>query len=241
MSRFERIKNFFRRYFFNAKWRCNVCGREIFEGYFCDRCKSELPRNDGAACAHCGRALKVASEYCTTCKNKITSVDKGRSVFVYSYPVDYLVRKFKYGNAAYLARLFADELVNVYYKAYFGADALCYVPMTARAEKARGYNQSRLLCEELSKRIDCRVIDALVKVKDTPKQTKLKRSDRLKNLSDAFKVKDKEQIKGKTLLLVDDVTTTGATAEAIANKLKKAGASAVYLITVASVPPKDGY
>ena len=83
--------------------------------------------------------------------------------------------------------------------------------------------------------------DGIIKVKETKRQATLSRDDRLKNLKGAFRVKNKKEIKDKTVLIVDDVTTTGATGEAVAEKLKKAGAKAVYLLTVASLPPKDKY
>ena len=105
----------------------------------------------------------------------------------------------------------------------------------------RGYNQSQLLATEVSLRTGVSVFDGVVKIKRTQRQAKLGRTERLKNLKDAYRVTDKKAVKDKVVVIVDDVSTTCSTAEALAEKLKKAGAKTVYLITVASVPPKDEY
>ena len=113
--------------------------------------------------------------------------------------------------------------------------------MTEKAERRRGYNQSKLLAQKLSERVGVQVVECLVKTKETQRQAKLTANERRKNLVDAFKVINKKVVKDKSVLIVDDVTTTGSTAQILAKKLKSAGVKKVYLITVASVPPFDKY
>ena len=113
--------------------------------------------------------------------------------------------------------------------------------MTDKALKRRGYNQSRLLAEKLSVLINVPVFDCIKKVKETQRQATLGRAERLKNLDGAFRVFDKKLIAGKSVLIIDDVSTTGATAQVIAKRLKSAGAKIVNLLTVASTPPIDRY
>ncbi len=238
----EKLAKFFAKYFFNAKWRCVYCGKEIFsDEYFCEECKKTLPLQSGQICQHCGRKLKVTQNYCTTCKGKLVSIDKARSVYSYDMPISALIKRFKYNNCRYLARAFAPDMANVYYKNYFCADAVVFVPMTVRALKKRGYNQSLLLAEEFCKITGLELLDNIEKLKETDRQAKLTKEQRLTNLKGAFKIKDKKLVKDKSVVIIDDVTTTGATAEIIASLLKSAKARAVYLISVASVPPKDGY
>ena len=242
MKFIERIKNLFTKHLFNPKWRCVVCGKEIFnEKYFCDKCERELPLNNGAICDHCGRKLKVAREYCTTCKGSLVNVDKSRSVYTYDKQIKLLIQKMKYGNARYLIELFAEQMSLLYLKSYFNAQAVVYVPMTKKALDKRGYNQSQLLAQNFAKLVNLPVLDCVVKTKDTVRQAKLGKSERRKNLIDCFRVVDKKMVKDKKVVIIDDVTTTGSTAEVIAEKLKTAGATAVFLITVASVPPKCQY
>lgn len=242
MKSFSSVVNFFKKIFYYPKWRCVNCGKEIFnDEYFCDTCKNELPFIEGAICEHCGRKTIADEKYCSTCKGRLIFTDKARSVFNYQKPVDALIRKAKYDNKRYLLDMFAEHLANAYFKNYFNADYLCFVPMTKKREKNRGYNQSKILAEKLSQKTGVPVFYEVEKIKDTQNQAKLSAEARRKNLTDAFKVIDKKTITGKKILIIDDVTTTGATAEAVATKLKKAGATIVELLTVASVPPKDGY
>lgn len=236
MSVFARIGAFFRKYFFNPKWRCLVCGKEIFEGdYFCEDCAKKLPVREGAICAHCGRASVIPTEYCDTCKGKLTAIDKGRSTFEYDKPISGLIKRAKYEGERYILTAFAEYLALVCFKNYFAADFIVYVPMTKRAERKRGYNHGRILAEKTAEIVNIPVIDCLEKTRETKRQAKLDGEQRRKNLIGAFKVTDKSAVKDKTVLIIDDVTTTGATAEAIAEVLKKAGACSVLLATVAGV------
>ena len=236
-----RIKKFLNKvldlFFFNKKWRCNNCGKEIFEGeYFCEKCTAELSFNDGVICQHCGRKVETPTDYCLTCKGVLTSVDKSRSVFLYEKPISTMISKAKYFGKKYYLEIFAKYLSNLYFKNYFNADLITFVPMTEKAQKKRGYNQSTILAEGVSSIVNVPVFYGLEKKKETERQATLNKAQRLKNLVDAYKITDKKAVKGKSVLIVDDVTTTGSTAEALASKLKKAGASQVFLLTIASVP-----
>ena len=241
-----KFKEFFAKVFnthlFNPDWRCLNCGREIFgKEKFCKDCLDSLPVNDGYICGHCGRAVIAPENYCTTCKNNLVALDKCRSYFVYKKPVSNLIQRLKYSNQRYLVDYFANCLKFVYLQNYFNADYLVFVPMTEKSEKRRGYNQSKLLAEALSRLTEVPVFYGLIKKSETKRQVTLGRKERLKNLQDSFRVKDKKSVVDKTLVIIDDVTTTGATAEVIAEALKRAGAKTVYLITVASTPPIDKY
>ncbi|MBR5192706.1 MAG: ComF family protein [Clostridia bacterium] len=242
MSFITKVKEFFNKYVFNEKWRCNVCDKEIFEeGYFCKDCLEKLPFNNGKICLHCGRKVIATEEYCTTCKNVLVSIDLGRSAFDYKDEVRNLIHSYKYDNKKYLAKVFASTLAPIFFKNFLDANVITYVSMTSDAEKVRGYNQSKELAEEVSKLVNVKVINTNEKKDDVKEQKKLNRQERLANITNAFKIINKKEIKGKNVVIIDDVTTTGATAEAIASKLKKAGALKVYLLTIASVSPIGSY
>lgn len=233
----KRLSDFFDKLLYHPKWTCNVCGKEIFDGeYFCSDCKDKLPYNNGAICEHCGRKTEVAETYCLTCKNNLPSIDIGRSAFVYDRPVNTLIKNLKYKKKRYIADILSDYLAITYFRHYLYADLITYPPMTDKAVRKREYNHAALLAEKLSEKINIPVIETLKKTKETERQATLNRSERMKNLVGAFRVSKRKQIKDKTILIVDDVTTTGATAEILASKLKKAGALKVILLTVASVP-----
>lgn len=238
----ELFSKFLDKYFYNPKWRCVICGKEIFEDkYVCEECEKELPFNNGAICDHCGRKVISFENYCSTCKGILVSLDTCRSVYSYEKPISGLIKKAKYNDARYLLEFFAQDLANIYLQNYFNADYLTFVPMTEKAERKRGYNQSKILCEAVSKKTGVPIVDCLKKVEETKRQATLNRKERLKNLEKAFRVYNRKLLKDKKIVIVDDVTTTGATAEIIASRLKKAGAKQVFLITVASTPPIDKY
>ena len=242
MSFWLSVKNVIAKYFFNTTWRCNACGKEIFDGeYFCEDCLKTLPVNDGYICAHCGRATIQPEEYCSTCKDKLTAIDRGRSAFEYKPPISAMIKKVKYYNRRYHVEYFAERLKQVYLQNYFNADFILGVPMTKKAKRKRGFNQSELLAESVAKMLSIPIYSGLAKVKDTKRQAKLTRKERVLNLSGTFKVVDKNTIKDKSLVVIDDVTTTGSTLQIIAETLKKAGAKQVFAITVASVAPIDKY
>lgn len=223
-------------FMFNQKWTCSVCGTEIFEDeYFCKDCLSKLPINTGAYCEHCGRQTIVPETYCLTCKDKLTYIDLGRSAFVYEDPISYLIKGFKYDNKKYLANVFSQYLSSVYFKNTLSADFIVFPPMTEKSQKRRGYNQAKLLAEKTSKLINVPAIDVVKKVKETPRQATLNRAEREKNLENAFRITKRKILKDKNILIIDDVTTTGTTANVIAKRLKNAGAKHVYVLTVASV------
>lgn len=183
----------------------------------------------------------MPTEYCDSCKNRITHLDKGRSVFDYRPPISRLIQRFKYDGQRYLVDMFADYLSKAYFKNYFAADFICYVPMTAKSERKRGYNHGKLLSEKVGVLTGVPVIHCIAKVKETKRQARLTRTERIHNLDGAFRIVDKKAVVGKKALLIDDVTTTGATAEAICSALKGAGVAQVYMLTVASVSITENY
>ena len=236
------VHDIIKKAFYYPKWRCVCCGKEVFNGeYVCEDCQKNLPFIEGAICSHCGRKVIASEAYCSTCKNRLTATDKARSVFNYEKPISVLLKRAKYENARYLLSFFAEYMSSAYFKNYFNADALCFVPMTDKSLRRRGYNQSKILADEISEKTGVTVIDVIDKVLETKRQAKLSAEQRRKNLLNAFKITDRKLVKDKNLLIIDDVTTTGSTEEAIAIKLKKAGAKTVSLLTAASVPPIDNY
>ncbi len=239
MKILDKIKQFLDRFFFYDKWTCNGCGKEIFtDEYFCSDCLEKLPLIKGAICDHCGRKTIQNENYCLSCKERLVAVDKARSSFCYENPINLLIQKFKYSGKKYLVDLFTHYLFITATENLMTADFIVYVPMTEKSLKKRGFNHGKLLADKLSEKTDIPVIDVIEKVKETPRQAKLSRDERLQNLKGCFRIKDKKIIKGKSVLIVDDVLTTGATSETIANILKKANAKTVSLLTVASVPSK---
>ena len=220
---------------FPLSFTCDCCGVEVFEGNLCPECLKNTTFNNAHTCPVCGRKV-VRQELCIECKAKPPLFAYALSALIYEGTAVKLIHKFKNGDA-YLKDYFADLIAHKIDKD-LPVDCIAFVPMTKKAERKRGYNQSRLLAECISKRINIPVCDVIEKVRDTSAQKTLSGADRAKNLEGSFKAKSKNALLDKNVLLVDDILTTGATADAITMALNKAGAKWVYLATIASVEYK---
>ena len=218
---------------FPENYTCELCRREVFDGSrLCAECAKTVTFNFGDTCPVCGRK-SLSSTVCLECKALAPRYKKAVSAIVYRDGGTKLIYKFKHGNA-YLKEYFAD-LLEKKCADFVGAEGICFVPMTKYITKERGYNQAELLAKTLAKRLNLPLLKgALKKVKATAPQKSLTMKERASNLHGCFKA-NKKVVNGKTLILVDDVMTTGATAEAVCTELKKRGAKDIYFVTVASV------
>ncbi len=141
---------------------------------------------------------------------------------------------FKYQNKKFHAKYFAEELYSLFKKEGLSADVITFVPMHEDRLEERGYNHAELLAREFSVLSKIELKPLVVKIKETERQATLSLKERLKNLSSSFKV-SKPEIIDKKILLIDDVLTTGSTADVISKALKNAGAKEVTVLTIASV------
>jgi len=159
-----------------------------------------------------------------------------RSAYKYEDPIRKLVLKFKYSNRMFLAGELSEGMADTARNnVFFGeTDIIIPVPLSIVRRIKRGYNQAELLAGELGKKISKPLAkNVLVRKKMTKPQFKLSKRERFENIKDSFTVKNKELIKNKNILLVDDIATTSATASACAKALKEAGCRKVYVITLA--------
>ena len=230
-----KIGKFIKESLFPLSFTCDCCGIETFDGNLCPNCLKDMTFNNKATCPVCGRKTE-RQEICIECKAKPPLFEYGMSALLYEGTAIKLIHKFKNGDA-YLRDYFADLMVAKL-DIVKPIDYIAYVPMTKKAEAKRGYNQSKLLAESISKRINVPVCDVVEKVKDTAAQKSLTGEDRAKNLRNTFKAKSKDALLDKHVLLVDDILTTGATADAVCMSLFRAGALIVSLSTIASVEYK---
>jgi ComF family protein len=199
------------------------------------RCRKKLFPVEEPSCFHCGRPLdKEESEYCRDCAGKRSAIVQGKSVFAYRGEVKKSMYRFKYSNRREYADFFADEAFKRYsdWIGFSGAEAVVPVPMYPKKERLRGYNQAKLFAKELSKRNGLVYEPRMVRrVRDTKPQKALSVSERENNLKKAFQVAE-NVVKYKCVLLVDDIYTTGCTAETIAGELQRAGVERIYVLSV---------
>ena len=228
---------------FPAHIKCIVCGDdlpEVRQIEVCDKCSAKLNFiSKNSCCKHCGSPVYGDAEVCLNCKDNKREFDQGRSVFVYDGEIEKLIAGLKFNNKPYLSRTLGRYLASLYQTLDWHIDMVIPVPMTEARKKWRGYNQAELLATEFCEAVHLPLnTQALQKVRETDEQKELSMQERQKNILDAFKVQDKYYIKGKSILIIDDVMTTGATANACATALKKAHASKVYVLTIAHGKPK---
>ena len=224
--------------FFNTKLTCNVCSREIFKGYFCKDCQESFVYNE-KYCSTCGRSVLNQAYRCNSCSNRLLYYSQARSVFCYMPPISTLIKSYKEKGRKYLGKIFGEILYPYVVKYFSGTDIITCVPMHEKDLKARRFNQTEIICREIENKLGYKFEHLLVKTKRTKDQRKLGKDDRRINLKSAFKVKDKSIVKGKNILIIDDVMTTGATVEALSERLISAGAQCVNVLTIASVGEKE--
>lgn len=218
---------------FPLDFTCDICGIETFDGNICKDCLKSITFNNKITCPVCGRKT-FADAICLECKADAPEFARAVSPLVYEGGALKLIGKFKNGKA-YLKEFFAD-LITEKLKEPERADCIVSVPSTKKSIKKRGYDQVKMLAESLSARTGIPYIEgALEKQRETSAQKGLSREDREKNVLRCFRVAKKEEIKDKIVLVIDDVLTTGATANEACRVIKKAGAKAVYFASVASV------
>ena len=177
---------------------------------------------------------------CLECKEEPPGVTRARSACEHEGEASRLVVRFK-RRKKYLAETLAELSASALLREFPSAEVLVPVPMTKRALKKRGYNQALAFAEALGKRTGIAAADAAEKVKETPSQKTLGRKDRAENLTGCFRIADRAAVKEKTVVIVDDTMTTGATAAVLARVLRRAGAKGVFLFTFTSVTRKEPF
>ena len=224
--------------------RCLLCGAFTDQDHgpgFCASCLLALPPLPQAHCRICGRPFEttLASVHdCGHCLARQPPFDRAISAGLYEGLLRQAIHRFKYEGRTELARPLAALLAERLSPPFLPpeADLIIPVPLHRRRLKARGYNQALLLARALFHPWQDRLKpDLLRRSKWTQPQVHLKGPERRRNVRQAFTLTHPEQVRGCSVLLVDDVFTTGATVRECAKVLKRARASTVLVLTVARV------
>lgn len=221
---------------------CMACDRPIRPDdiySLCPDCLQKIRWANGKLCRVCGKMLEewYPRGICGECANRPRSFDSGVTCVQYRELERKIIKDFKYRGKSYLARKLSEIIFDKITAMGCKFDIIVPVPMYPAKEKVRGYNQAVLLGKYLGERTgkECRT-DCLLRVRATVPMNRLNAKERRKNLDHAFCAGTAAQsvIPGKRVLLIDDIYTTGTTAEHCSEILKSCGAASVTVATIAA-------
>ncbi len=207
---------------------------------FSNRCRlcMKVIETDKTVCSDCDfEKLRISEEEIRTKVYLNKTFDNHTSPFYYDGEIRHCIHLFKYRGFKRASEFLSEEMIKVIERdfAQEQPDYITFVPMTKKRLKERDYNHGEKLAKHISKAFGMKTCQKLIlKVKDTPTQVTLGHKERLNNLKGAFKANPKYDLRGKCILICDDVLTTGSTLSECSKALKKAGAARVICVTASA-------
>lgn len=215
---------------------CPFCGKVYAKG-ICPACEIKLKEFfiNHPRCMKCGKPVrKFEQEFCHDCTVTSHHFDRGRALWLHKPPVSNSIYQFKYHNQRAFGKYYARKMASHFGKLIreWNPDCIMPIPLHKSRKRKRGYNQAQLLAQEIGEIVHIPVETTVLKrIRCTNPQKKLDHRDRKKNLKDAFKVRGNlENV--TSVLLIDDIYTTGNTIDEAARMLKLAGVKEVYFLTI---------
>ena len=210
---------------------CIFCRQPLLPGerqdFLCFSCQEKKPFFQEEVCPVC--AATLGDEFCCSRDGAVFSFAATTALGWYRGDLKQCLHEFKYKGKKRLSRPLGELLVRqIRSRSWKNIAAVVPVPLHQERLQERGYNQSYLLASEISQQLSLPLQDIVRRTKNTPPQTKLSRWERLHNLKGAFQLQANILLRGETLLLVDDVFTTGTTLQEVAQLLLAGGAGEVY-------------
>ena len=222
---------------------CLTCGKSLTSDpvpFFCTACWQTIRPLQHPVCARCDQPFVspaatayTPNHHCQQCQERPPEFQRAWTLFPYLPPLREAICSFKYRSKHTLARPLARLMIDALPRG-IDADVIVPVPLHPTRLRAREFNQSLLLADQLGRHLARPVsVSNLVRVAATDPQTTLTRQARLRNLRNAFYIRKPQDLAEKRILLVDDVFTTGTTLNECAKSLRKAGAGPVFALTLA--------
>ena len=213
---------------------CVLCGGMSRDGLWCNACDAAMPYLDAPHCPVCALPTP-AGEVCGHCLAQPPAFSRTTAVFGYGFPLDKLIQGMKYGEQLALAHAFAKKLLQRIDKSNL-PDYVIAMPLHPAKLRERGFNQSLLLAATVTRELKLELLPHICRrVRDTPPQSALPWKERKKNVSGAFCCD--MDLTGKRVALVDDVLTTGASMNALAEAVQKRGTVEIDAWVIARTLP----
>jgi ComF family protein len=210
---------------------CAGCG--LAGEWMCVDCAQEMLLIDpGQACQRCGQPETGGTMVCRRCRWWSSELEQARAAVEFGGPAREAVHRLKYGGEYARAEWCAAMMMDLLATFAAPPDVVCAVPLARRRRRARGFNQSEVIGRALAEQTNLAYLEALERIHETPPQVGLSAAERSANVFDAFRAR--QPLTDMTLLIVDDVLTTGATMRACARAAVQAGAAHVVGITFAT-------
>lgn len=203
---------------------CGFCDK-MGEGYLCQECKQKIANSN------------IYFNQLDFYQNEDTFIDEHFYLFSYTEPIREKILQYKFEDKAYLSNTIYEFFMNNeklygFLKKY---DIIIPIPISLSRKRERGYNQSELLARKVSKMAGISIeMQVLKKAKNNQPQSSLNKEQRRENVKNVYKVQNELKIQNKEILLLDDIYTTGSTANECARVLKVAGSQTVGILTIAS-------
>lgn len=237
------ISDILKRIFYPDDFGCIVCDarglhRKIHaNAVICDDCIAKMHKVGSVTCKKCGRHVGSTDSLCEACAKHDLMFDSAFSVYCYDGVMRDLIHKFKYSGAMWLADFGAESMVQEHDISALDIDIVTFVPMYAKKQRTRGYNQAELLANKFAEYTGKNHADLLVRKVNTTPQSQLDKDERMKNIENAIALNKQyvNTVKNKNIIIIDDVLTTGSSLNECAKVLKENGAAKVYGYCLCSV------
>jgi len=221
--------------------QCHCCEKFLEEGQqgICPDCLSKIRWIEPPLCTLCGvpfLSREIENHPCGACLTRGKYFTMARAVGYYEGPLREAIHRWKYEEKSYLTLFFGEKLAEGFCRYWDpqSFDLIIPVPLHSKRLRERGFNQALLLVKELGRRTRIPYSKRLLQKRIlTPPQVNLSGGEREKGVRGSFHIQRDEEIEGKSILLVDDVYTTGATVNECSKVLLKAGAERVDVLTIA--------
>ena len=198
---------------------CGFCGADIPKDNpfgICKNCYSKIEFTD-FVCHKCGR---IISDNSCGCRGEKFAFDYVDTTLKYTKFIEPSVYRLKYGHQAYISGFFAEFIEYLIYKNGKKYDLITWAPVNKFRKIQRGYDQGELMAKYVSSKMKIEALKLVERTKNTPYLARISKEKREETLQNAFKICTDYDLKNKTVLLLDDIITTGATLNAVSNTIK---------------------